>query len=111
MTKCSVIVPIFNGSRYLRQFFESLASAVPEGYEIILVDDASTEPVLELLPDCRVLNDATRLRNDVNLGYSGAVNRAFECSTGEISIQLNTDLILHPNCVTVLVEKKGSTSG
>lgn len=98
-------MPIFNGSRYLRQFFESLAVAVPEGSEIILVDDASTEPVFEFLPDCSVLNDATRLRNDVNLGYSGAVNRAFECSTGEISIQLNTDLILHPNCVTALLEK------
>jgi GT2 family glycosyltransferase len=102
--RVSVIVPIFNGIAFLPTFFASLSQALPDGSQLILVDDASTEPVWEAVPDFPGAASVTRLRNDMNLGYSAAVNRAFGIIDGDIVVQLNTDLILEPNCIRAMIE-------
>jgi GT2 family glycosyltransferase len=104
MTGITVIVPIFNGLRYLPAFFESLSSALPAGAELILVDDGSTEPVFSAVPELQRANAIMRLRNDVNLGYSVAVNRAFAESHGDLIVQLNTDLVLDAECITAMLD-------
>jgi GT2 family glycosyltransferase len=100
----SVIVPIFNGVTFLPAFFESLSAALPESSELVLVDDASTEPVWDTVPEIARAESVVRLRNDSNLGYSTAVNRGFAVATGDVVVQLNTDLILQPDCITAMVE-------
>lgn len=104
MPRVSVIVPIFNGVAFLPAFFDSLSAALPEGSELILVDDASTEPVLETVPEIPRADSVTRLRNETNLGYSAAVNRGFEIVGGDVIVQLNTDLILELDCITAMIE-------
>jgi GT2 family glycosyltransferase len=99
-----VIVPIFNGVAFLPAFFESLGTALPESSQVILVDDASTEPVWDTVPELPRTESVARLRNDSNLGYSAAVNRGFGVASGDIVVQLNTDLILQPDCVTAMVD-------
>jgi GT2 family glycosyltransferase len=103
----SVIVPIFNGSSYMPLFFDSLAAALPEGAQLILVDDGSTEPVWDTVPEFPRAGSVERLTNDSNLGYSVAVNRGFEIATGEVNVQLNTDLVLQPECITAMVDLIG----
>ena len=102
--RLSVVVPIFNGSRYLPAFFQSLAAALPLGAELIFVDDGSTEPVLESVPDFPSAATVIKLRNDKNFGYSAAVNRGFAECNGDFVVQLNTDLILDPNCISSMLE-------
>jgi GT2 family glycosyltransferase len=104
MPGISVIVPIFNGLRYLPAFFESLAGALPEGAELIVVDDGSTEPVFNAVPDLPRASAIVRLRNEVNLGYSAAVNRAFAVAHGDLIVQLNTDLVLEATCITAMLD-------
>ena len=104
MTIISVIVPVFDGVRYLPYFLASLAEAAPPGAELIFVDDASTEPVLDIVPDTLGGASVTKLRNDQNRGYSAAVNRGFAHARGDILIQLNSDLILDRRCITAMVE-------
>jgi GT2 family glycosyltransferase len=103
----SVIVPIFNGTSYMPLFFESLAAALPEGAQLILVDDGSTEPVWDTVPEFPRAGSVERLANDTNLGYSVAVNRGFEIATGDVIVQLNTDLVLQPNCISAMVDLVG----
>jgi GT2 family glycosyltransferase len=100
----SVICPIFNGMNFLPYFFQSLGSALPEQAQLILVDDGSTERVFETVPEIAKASEVLRLRNDQNLGYSVAVNRAFDAANGEIIIQLNTDLILQSNTITAMID-------
>jgi GT2 family glycosyltransferase len=100
----SVIVPVYNGSEHLAAFFESLAGALPDNAEVIVVDDASTEPVFDAVPDLPRASGLTRLRNDTNLGNAGAVNRAFAVATGDIVIQLNSDLVLDADCITAMID-------
>ena len=74
----------------------SRQATVPAGidYEIILVDDGSTDGTREWLA---ALSDPFRTRlNEANLGYAAANNRGAELATGERLFLLNNDLILNP---------------
>lgn len=102
MPTISVIVPIFNGVTYLPLFFESLNCALPEGAQVILVDDASTERIWETVPEMPRAGSVKRLGNEVNLGYAATVNRGFAVASGDIVVQLNTDLVLDPDCITAM---------
>lgn len=104
MSKATVIVPIFNGVRYLPAFFASLRRALPPGTQLILIDDGSTEPVWDTVPEFSEAETLVKLQNSTNLGYSVAVNRGFAAATGEFIFQLNTDLVLDPHCITSMME-------
>lgn len=104
MPRVSVIVPIFNGVAFLPAFFDSLGAALPEDSELILVDDASTEPVWETVPEIPSAEPVVKLTNTSNLGYSVAVNRGFAIAKGEFIVQLNTDLILDRRCITAMID-------
>jgi GT2 family glycosyltransferase len=100
--RVSVIVPIFNGTRFLPTFFASLLEALPEDTELFLVDDGSEEPVWDTVPEFPSAA-VFRLQNETNLGYSVAVNRGFAAASGDIVVQLNTDLVLEPECIRAMV--------
>jgi len=100
----SVIIPVFNGSRYLPYFLDSLAKAAPPNAELIFVDDGSSEPVFELIPNEFPNVSVIKIRNERNQGYSVAVNRGFGCAKGDILIQLNTDLVLDPKCIQAMID-------
>ena len=104
MPSLSIIIPVFNGVRYLPYFLESLAKAILPHAQIIFVDDASSEPVFDIIPDELAGVSVIKLGNERNLGYSATVNRGFSCAGGDILIQLNTDLVLDPNCIATMVE-------
>jgi GT2 family glycosyltransferase len=104
MPSISIIVPVFNGIRYLPYFLQSLAEAVPAHAELILVDDDSSEPVIDAVPNDFPVASVTKLRNEQNGGYSVAVNRGFSHASGDIVIQLNTDLILDRRCIEAMVD-------
>jgi Glycosyl transferase family 2 len=110
----SVIVPIYNSIEHLAAFFESLAAALPDQAQVIVVDDASTQPVLEAIPELPRAGSIVRLRNESNVGIAASTNRAFDVATGEIVVQLNSDLVLDMACITAmieLIERVGSHAG
>jgi GT2 family glycosyltransferase len=100
----TVIVPMFNGVAFLPAFFASLIGALPENSQLILIDDGSVEPVWDTVPEFTEAKSVLCLRNEMNLGYCASVNRAFSEATGEIIVQLNTDLILQPNCIGAMID-------
>lgn len=114
MPSVSVIVPLYNGMAHLNAFFESLCAALPDRAEVIVVDDGSTEPVLDAVPEISRAQDVIRMRNETNLGNAGAVNRAFAVAGGDIIIQLNSDMVLDPGCIAsmvALIEDQGDRVG
>jgi GT2 family glycosyltransferase len=110
MPTVSVVIPMYNGLAHLSQFADSLNAALPIGSEVILVDDASTEPVIESFPDPARAGRVYRLRNEKNIGYAGAVNRGIEIATGDVIVQLNSDLVLDGECITSMLDLIGSIS-
>ncbi len=104
MPRVSVVVPIFNGVPYLPSFFASLQLAMPPDSQVILVDDASTEPVWDTVPDLGGGTEVLRFQNEQNRGYAVTVNRGFAAATGDIVFTLNTDLVLQADCIDAMVD-------
>ncbi len=93
----SFIIPLYNNLALTRACVESLRATLPStlSYEIILVDDGSTDGTREWLA---TLSAPFRIvLNDRNLGYARANNRAAALAQGEFLALLNNDLVLLPS--------------
>lgn len=90
MTKCSIIIPVYNHARLTRQCLETLFS-VPSACtaEIIVVDDASTDETSVMLNEfagrVRVVTHAQ------NSGFATSCNDGAQIATGEYIVLLNND--------------------
>lgn len=93
----SVIIPNYNGERFLKDCLEALKGQTFEDMEVIMVDNASTDNSIaaakELYPGIRVV------ALDENTGFAYAVNRGIEAAAGEYVLLLNNDTIVFPNFV------------
>ncbi len=88
--RVSVIVPSYNHAPYLKECLQSaLAQDYPD-FELIVVDDCSSDGSLEVV---RSIDDPrlTVVMNDVNLGAYGTQNRALDLATGDYVAVLNSD--------------------
>ncbi|KUL03005.1 MAG: Glycosyl transferase, family 2 [Methanoculleus marisnigri] len=87
----SVVIPNYNGRRYLDRCLSSLSAQTFKDFEVILVDngsdDGSSEYVERAFPEVRVV------RNKKNLGFAGGVNTGIRLAGGEYILTLNNDTI------------------
>jgi GT2 family glycosyltransferase len=101
--KVSLIVVNYNGMGYLRDCIESLLNTNYERFEIIIVDNASTDRSIDsistLIQDPRV----RVLRLARNLGYAGACNLGSQSASGGILAFLNVDIVVTPNWLQPLI--------
>jgi glycosyltransferase involved in cell wall biosynthesis len=74
---CTILIPTFNGARYLPALISSLLDAVDQQCVVVFIDDASVDDTLDIisavsLPGTRIL------RNDRNLGLFATLNKALQ---------------------------------
>jgi glycosyltransferase involved in cell wall biosynthesis len=96
----SVIIPCYNTGRFLRDAIESVLSQSYREFEVIVVDDGSTDgsaAIAESFAGIRVIRQA-------NAGVSAARNRATEGAAGEFVVYLDADDRLLPRALEVGVE-------
>ncbi|MBK8497418.1 MAG: glycosyltransferase [Flavobacteriales bacterium] len=94
--KVSVVVPVYNKAPYLKECFDSIFSQSFRHFEVIAVDDRSTDDSLALL---RGMADP-RLRIielDRNLGPAGCAQRGFDAATGEYIVRMDADDVMLPH--------------
>lgn len=92
----SVIVPIYNSERYLRDCIESILLQTYSCFEIILIDDGSCDGSAEI---CRSIcrNDRrVRLICHEHKGVSAARNRGIEDAKGKYVFFVDSDDVIHP---------------
>ena len=54
MISISVIVPVYNGKNYINSFFKNLENQSFKNYEIILIDDGSTDNCIEIVKKLKI---------------------------------------------------------
>jgi glycosyltransferase involved in cell wall biosynthesis len=102
----SVVIPAYKARNYLR---ESLASVAAQDYpvlEVIVIDDASPEPIDDILQEYSENKSAPRvllLRHDRNQGLGASRNTGIQAATGEYVAFLDHDDLWAPNHVTDLM--------
>lgn len=90
----SVVVPNWNGRRWLPGCLSALAAQTAAPAEVIVVDNGSTD---DSLPWLRVNHPGVRvLELGTNTGFAHAANRGIEAARGEYVALLNTDVELEP---------------
>ncbi len=95
MIKVTIVIPNYNGIEYLKECLFSLKSQTFKDFEIIVVDNCSTdgspEYIKEHYPEIRLL------KLDKNYGFSVAVNKGIKESRTPYIILLNNDTVVHKN--------------
>ena len=81
--KVSIIVPVCNVEKYLRECLDSLVSQSLKDIEIICVDDGSTDSSLSILEEYAARDGKIVLLSQPNRGYGAAVNAGLDLATGE----------------------------
>ena len=111
--KLSIIVPIYNVAPYLRKCVDSLLTQDISDYEIILVDDGSTDNsgaiADELVDAFRLSPLASRLEmrviHQANVGLSAARNTGIKAAQGDYILFVDSDDYLQPNTLGTLLEQ------
>jgi len=92
-SKVSVIIPNYNYARYVGDAIRSVLAQTYTNFEIIVVNNGSTDDSLDIL---RGFGDHIVLVDQANLGQSGARNSGLAKSTGELFAFLDADDVWEP---------------
>lgn len=98
--KVSVIIPVFNGEQYIAMALESVFSQTYQNYEVIVIDDGSTDRTEEIMAP--FLSELKFIRQP-NSGPACARNKGIENSIGEFVAFLDHDDIWLPNKLNLQV--------
>jgi glycosyltransferase involved in cell wall biosynthesis len=111
--KISIVIPVFNEEENLNPLYTRLArvlDGLTEGYEIIFVDDGSTDKSFETLS--RIAERDSRIaviRFARNYGQTAALQAGFARVGGDIVVTLDSDLQNNPEDIPVLIDKLKET--
>ena len=89
--RVSIVVPVYNVERYLRQCLDCLVNQTYQNVEIICVDDGSTDASSEILTEYALKNSRVRVIRQKNSGLSAARNVGFSFATGEYVMYVDSD--------------------
>ncbi|WP_256761484.1 glycosyltransferase family 2 protein [Cohnella sp. WQ 127256] len=97
MNKTSIVILAHNQLQLTHLCLESIRRNTPEPYEIIVVDNGSTDPTY---PYLQAQEDVNLVRNETNLGFAKGCNQGWEVSSGDTVLFLNNDTIVTPEWLT-----------
>lgn len=97
----SVAIINYNGARFLPELLPSLAAQSFGGFELLIVDNASTDDSLDIAR--RAAPQASVLAQPANRGFSRAANLAARTASGRYLALLNPDIRLEPDWLAELL--------
>lgn len=106
--KISVILPIYNGERFLKCVLNSLINQTYQDLEIICVNDGSTDKTADILAEYADKDARIKIITQENQGLSGARNTGMEAMTGDYFTFIDADdylmLTAYEKCVKAINE-------
>lgn len=111
MNKISIVVPVYNAEKYISACVESIINQSYDDFELILVDDGSTDASLD---NCLKLADADfriKVYTKQNGGVSSARNFGISKATGRYITFVDSDDYVSKNYCAALIEKMTSDVG
>ncbi|MBD5391688.1 glycosyltransferase family 2 protein [bacterium] len=103
MPKISVILPTFNGERYIAQSIQSVIDQTEQDWELIIVNDCSTDNTLAICNEfAKKDNRITVVSNKTNKKLPASLNVGFARATGKYFTWTSDDNYYHPEALTML---------
>jgi glycosyltransferase involved in cell wall biosynthesis len=105
----SILIPVYNEEGNLSLLYEKLVAAlkkVGRPYEVIFVDDGSSDGTMEILLDLREKNPNVKIISfSRNFGQTAALSAGIDSSKGDIIIPMDGDLQNDPEDILMLLQK------
>ncbi|MGB1288320.1 MAG: glycosyltransferase family 2 protein, partial [Aggregatilineales bacterium] len=108
----SVVLPVYNGERYLALSIDSVLAQTFEAWELIIVDDCSTDKTPQIAQGYTARDPRIRyIRHEHNKKLPGALNTGFNGAQGRYHTWTSDDNIYRPHALTTMVDFLQSHSG
>lgn len=102
--KVSIIVPVYNSSKYLSRSLNSLINQTYKNLEIIVIDDASTDNSSEIIKKFSLKDDRIiPFYSEINQGVSKARNRGLKTFSGDYVLFVDSDDYLVEDAVEIML--------
>ena len=104
MTAVSIVIPLKNGARFIRETLRSIWAQEYEPIEVILVDDGSSDGGVEIARSVARNRPIIVVAGDGN-GAAAALNTGLRYANHPIVCQVDQDVVLEPDWIARLVER------
>lgn len=99
MKKVTIIIPNYNGLKFMEPCFETLNRQTTDDYQVLVVDNGSTDGSVEWLKERKIPS----IFLEENTGFTGAVNVGLKAAKTPYVILLNNDTEVHEDFVTQMI--------
>lgn len=101
----SIIIPVYNGEKFIKECVESALNQTYDSFEVIIVDDGSTDRTLDIITGI----DGTNILIKSNGGTASALNTGIRNAKGNWIHWLSADDVLYPEAVEIMIKEIGLT--
>lgn len=105
MLKLSIVVPAYNIEKYIRKCLESILSCPSREFEVIVIDDGSSDRTFKIISQIASNDERVRAYRQENRGLSGARNEAVKKSSGEYLMFVDGDDWVSPDAVACILNE------
>jgi len=105
----SIVIPVYDEEENIKDLYAKLGEVLPsitESYEIIFVDDGSTDNSFNILKEINKKDEKVKaIKFRRNFGQTAAISAGFDYSKGDVIITMDGDLQNDPGDIPLLLEK------
>lgn len=101
--KATIVIPNLNGAGWLEGSVESIFAQTEQDFELILIDNGSTDESLAFARGLLGRENYTLIENADNTGFSAAVNAGITAAKGEYVVLFNNDAFAAPDWLEKLI--------
>lgn len=102
----SIIVPVYNAEKYLDKCIKSILNQKFTGFELILINDGSSDKSLEIINNYKLLDDRIKVINQQNSGSSHSRNAGIHIAKGKYICFVDSDDWIEDNmlidCISIM---------
>lgn len=110
MPRYSIIIPVYNAGKHLSKCLKSILSQTYTDFELVIINDGSTDNSFEICKDFARLDKRIRIINKNNGGASSARNTGIESATGKWITFVDADDYLE-NCYLEVLDRACNEEG
>jgi len=103
--KLSIVIPVYNSESSLTVLYNRIIHSVTCSYEIIFVDDASTDKSMKILTELSRYKNVKVLHVDRNIGQQAALFNGLKHASGDYIVTMDDDLQHNANDINLLVKQ------
>lgn len=99
----TILMPVYNGERYLREAIESVLEQTLTGFEFLIINDGSTDNsagIIDSFKDSRI----RLVHNHKNVGVIDSLNIGLSLANGEYIVRMDADDISFPDRIAIQVD-------